>query len=158
MPLHAPTGADGRVRPGAAIPRGAARPRADLYLQLPCDEDAPAAIRDALRGLHAVGWAIGDAMLVASELVSNAVVHSGAGPDELLAIHVKLGGGRLLISVRDPGRSHLVVKPRPKDDQFGGLGLRLVEQLSARWGTERRRGQRVWAELALPDGEQETAL
>jgi anti-sigma regulatory factor (Ser/Thr protein kinase) len=140
------------------MPRGAAHPRADLYLQLPCDEEAPAAVRDALRGLHAVGWTIGDAMLVASELVSNAVVHSGAGPDELLAVHVKLGGGRLLISVRDPGRSGLDVKPRPKGDEFGGLGLRLVEQLSERWGTERRRGQRVWAELEVPDREREALL
>jgi anti-sigma regulatory factor (Ser/Thr protein kinase) len=138
----------GAARPSAA--RGAARPSADLHLKLPCNDEAPAAVRNALRGLHGVGWTVGDAMLVASELVSNAVVHSGACPEDLLTVHVKLGAGRLLISVRDPGISGLVAKPRPEDDQFGGLGLRLVEQLSERWGAERRRGQRVWAELALP--------
>jgi anti-sigma regulatory factor (Ser/Thr protein kinase) len=153
MPLHRPIAVGGHVCPGEAMPRDAARPTADLQLQLPCDDDAPGSVRDVLRGLHGVGWLIGDAMLVASELVTNAVIHSGAGPEDLLAVHVKLGDGRLLISVRDPGISGRIAKPRPNDDEYGGLGLRLVAQLSRRWGTERRRGQRVWAELAVPDQE-----
>lgn len=174
IPQHSPRAADGCVRPdgevsrgaarpGGAMPRsagrpsaarpGAARPIADLYLQLPCNDEAPATVRDALRGLHGIGWRLGDAMLVASELVTNAVVHSGAGPEDLLAVHVKFGAGRLLISVRDPGTSGLSAKPHPQGDPFGGLGLRLVEELSERWGAERRRGQRVWAELDLPDRE-----
>jgi anti-sigma regulatory factor (Ser/Thr protein kinase) len=92
---------------------------------------------------------IGDAMLVASELVSNAVVHSGGTEQDHLWVHVTLRDGRLCISVRDPGRSGQVAKPRRANDAFGGLGLRLVEQLSQRWGTERNGGQRVWAELAV---------
>ncbi|HEY2769101.1 MAG TPA: ATP-binding protein [Solirubrobacteraceae bacterium] len=136
----------GGLRPG----RGAAEPELDLNLELPCDCNAPAAVRDALREVNGLGWLVGDAMLVASELVSNAVVHSGGGSKELLDIQVKLGHDRLLISVRDPGHSGRVARPRPDDDVFGGLGLRLVQQLSDRWGAERNDGQRVWAELSVP--------
>lgn len=124
---------------------------ADLKLELPCDRAAPATVREALRDLGGTGWTVGDAMLVASELVSNAVVHSGADEQELLDVRVTLAADRLLISVRDPGRSGRIAEPRPAGDMFGGLGLRLVEQLSQRWGTERQDGQRVWAELRVAE-------
>jgi anti-sigma regulatory factor (Ser/Thr protein kinase) len=107
-------------------------------------------VRDAVREIAGIGWLVGDAMLVASELVSNAVIHSGAGSNELIEVHVVLGEDRLLISVRDPGRSGRIAKPRSDEDAFGGLGLRLVQQLSERWGAERNDGQRVWAELSVP--------
>jgi anti-sigma regulatory factor (Ser/Thr protein kinase) len=146
MQTPGPTSAGDGLRPG----RGATQPGIDLNLELPCDRHAPATVRDALREVDDLGWLVGDAMLVASELVSNAVVHSGARSNELLDVHVELGQDRLLISVRDPGRSGRIAKPRPADDVFGGLGLRLVQQLSKRWGSERSNGQRVWAELSVP--------
>jgi anti-sigma regulatory factor (Ser/Thr protein kinase) len=150
LPTHRTTSADTHAPTSGAIPRGAMEPTAELHLQLPCDRDAPAAVRDALRRLDGLRWVIADAMLVASELVSNAVVHSGAAEDDLLGVDVTLGEGRLLISVCDPGTSGRIATPRPGKDPFGGLGLRLVEQLSERWGSDRDDGQRVWAELAVP--------
>lgn len=149
MQTPSPTSGGG-LRRGRQTPRDAREPCLDLNLELPCDRDAPATVRDALRDVDSLGWLVGDAMLVASELVSNAVVHSGAGSHDLLDVHLKLGRGRLLISVHDPGRSGRVATPRPDDDAFGGLGLRLVQQLSDRWGAERTDGQRVWAELIVP--------
>lgn len=122
-------------------------PQSDLQIELPCNNEAPAAIRETIRALD-VGWLAGDAMLVASELVTNAVVHSGCTPDDLLHVSVALDQHRLLISVRDPGTSDVRVRLREGEDLFGGMGLRIVEELSRRWGSERSEGNLVWAEIA----------
>ena len=39
-----------------------------------CDERGPGVVRHGLAALPDLGWVLGDAMLVASELVSNAVL------------------------------------------------------------------------------------
>jgi anti-sigma regulatory factor (Ser/Thr protein kinase) len=118
----------------------------ELRLDLPCDRDAPAAARARLRGLDR---AAGDAILVASELVSNAVLHSGAVARDHLTLHVTVGRERVLISVVDPGRSNGAARPSGRADRSGGFGLHLVEQLCTRWGSDRRDGHRVWAELPV---------
>jgi serine/threonine-protein kinase RsbW len=123
------------------------RSSSDLRFELPCDSQAPAAVRDAIRALD-IGWLAGDAMLVASELVTNAVVHSGCTAEDLLDVRVQINRDRLLISVRDPGSSGGAARLREDDDAFGGMGLRVVEQLARRWSSERTDGHRVWAELA----------
>lgn len=89
-------------------------------------------------------------MLVATELVTNALRHSACDEDELIHVQVRQTAGRLLISVHDPGASGKAAEVRsPADLGEGGVGLWLVEQLSRRWGTERLDGYRVWAEVAL---------
>jgi anti-sigma regulatory factor (Ser/Thr protein kinase) len=118
-----------------------------LRLCVRCDEAAPGVVRDAMSQLPELGGVRDDAILVASELVTNAVRHSLCGPDDLLEIRVA-GDGRLRISVLDPGvsggRAQIVDRPT----SFGGLGLKVVEQLADRWGSERgSSGYRVWAEL-----------
>jgi anti-sigma regulatory factor (Ser/Thr protein kinase) len=122
----------------------------DLRLELPCDDMAPAAVRHALAERVESRWIIGDVMLVASELVSNAVVHSGCHDDDVVAVELRLGQDAVLCSVSDPHRTATVAEPAPEDRLVGGFGLRVVEQLAARWGTERERDgrYRVWAEVA----------
>jgi anti-sigma regulatory factor (Ser/Thr protein kinase) len=117
-----------------------------LELELPCDEHAPVTVRDALAEVHDGGWSLDDGRLVASELVGNAVRHSGCAEDHRLRITVRRRDGRLLISVHDPGLSARAVRLTGKD-QPGGWGLRIIGQLSAAWGAERPDGYRVWAEL-----------
>ena len=121
----------------------------ELTLDMPCDEGAPAAARDLLRALDGEGWAVSDAMLVASELATNAVRHSGGGKDDVLTVDVRIGHGRVWIAVVDPGLSGTNARPRPGGEDLGGFGLRLVDQLACRWGSERTDRYRVWAELAL---------
>jgi hypothetical protein len=48
-----------------------------LSLDVACDARAPAIVRTALSGTHDAGWPLDDALLVSSELVTNAVRHSG---------------------------------------------------------------------------------
>lgn len=122
-----------------------------LSLDLPCDVNAPADVREALARLEPLGWVLGDVIQVASELVGNAVRHSGRRSGDRVAVSATLGAGVLRLAVRDPGRSGGTARLRDPDDwEDGGLGLLIVEQLSARWGTDRGGpGYLVWAEVAL---------
>jgi anti-sigma regulatory factor (Ser/Thr protein kinase) len=121
-----------------------------LALDLPCDPGAPAAVRQALADVDEAGWPVGDAMLIASELVTNAVLHSGCSADHTVSVRASQRGNRILIAVHDPGLSRRPAEPRRHEGSaFGGWGLRIVEQLADRWGAERPDGYRVWAELAM---------
>lgn len=86
----------------------------------------------------------GDAELVVTELVENAIRHARTSCD----VDVELSGGDLRITVRDGS----AVAPRrrcPGPDRAGGRGLLLVERLSRDWGfDELDDGKRVWAVLS----------
>ncbi|HEX3802585.1 MAG TPA: ATP-binding protein [Solirubrobacteraceae bacterium] len=120
-----------------------------LRLEVPCDVDAPGTVRKTLAAAHDGGWALEDGLLVASELVTNAVRHSGCMGEHILKVEVLRRHGHLMISVHDPGLSGDTVKPaEPEPADPGGRGLKIIELLSLRWGSERPDGYRVWAELA----------
>jgi anti-sigma regulatory factor (Ser/Thr protein kinase) len=91
----------------------------------------------------------GAALLVLSELVSNAVLH-GAEPIE---VRVSSVGDVLRIEVSDGGRRADGVAPRPRDDpRPGGRGLHIVNSLARRWGTtDTDSGKTVWAEIGPSD-------
>jgi anti-sigma regulatory factor (Ser/Thr protein kinase) len=95
-------------------------------------------------------WVIGDAMLVASELVTNAVLHSGCREGDVVSVELRLTPDGVRCSVSDPHRTAKIAELATEDRLRGGFGLRVVEQLAARWGTERERDgrYRVWAEVA----------
>lgn len=115
-----------------------------------CDELAPVRARRRLAELPDLGWALGDAMLVVSELVTNAVRHSLCSEADELAISVERLDDSLRVSVRDPGVSGRMARIAEEPRWFGGVGLRIVQQLTARWGSRRHAdGYEVWAELPL---------
>lgn len=120
-----------------------------LRLRLSCDPSAPAHAREALARLPVIEPVRDDALLVASELVTNAVLHSGCNSREDLEVVADASPDSLIIAVTDVGRSETVPRPRPSAERPGGLGLRVVAALARSWGTDRRSGRRVWAELAL---------
>jgi anti-sigma regulatory factor (Ser/Thr protein kinase) len=91
-------------------------------------------------------------MLVATELVTNAVRHSLATADDCLDVRIIQEGERLRISVRDPGTSGRTARMPDQPDAWGGLGLMVVDQLAASWGSQRHSdGYEVWAELRLAE-------
>src|SRR3979409_1843031 len=105
-----------------------------LALDLRCDLAAPARVRGALSRLEGRGWRLGDAMLVATELVTNALRHSNCHEDESIQGQLEQAPECLLISVQDPGTSGKVARARhPHDIGEGGVGLWVVEQLARRW-------------------------
>lgn len=112
------------------------------------DSFAPVRVRRELAQLPELGWLLGDAMLVATELVTNAVRHSGCNEQDLLSVSVSPEEDHVRISVRDPGRSGGTARIAATDNWNGGLGLRIVDELATHWGSNRDRdGYEVWAEL-----------
>jgi anti-sigma regulatory factor (Ser/Thr protein kinase) len=119
-----------------------------MALTLPCAPSASAAVREELSQLDGFGWVLGDVMLVASELVNNAVLHSGGMPHHDLEVRASRRAGRLTLSVRDPGLSGSRAGTVPRAErEVGGWGLQIIEALCERWGEERDHGYRVWAEI-----------
>jgi serine/threonine-protein kinase RsbW len=82
---------------------------------------------------HLVGQEPAEAaVLVISELVTNAVVHSASS---VISCTLRLGGGLLYIEVTDQGASErqIAVREAAADD-VSGRGLLLVSALSKAWG------------------------
>lgn len=122
-----------------------------LTLEVGCETRAPAIVRAALSDLGELGPARDDVILIASELVTNAVVHSGGSPEDSIYVRAAICRDRLSLSVQDPGLSGDTPQAgRSHGWQSGGQGLRIVTKLAHGWGFERTCGCRVWAELRLP--------
>lgn len=121
-----------------------------LRLRLPCEPTAPRRAREALAGLDAIQSVRDDALLVVSELATNAVMHSGCAEGEEFELSAEQRDGCVRIIVRDP--SHRGGEPRrraPDPSRPGGMGLAVVEQVARDWGAERGDWLRVWADLAV---------
>ncbi|MGW4412043.1 ATP-binding protein [Nonomuraea sp. NPDC004702] len=90
--------------------------------------------------------ALGDLRTIATELVTNALVHASA---EWVRVHLVPESGFWRLTVVDPGRNGLVPHPRiSSETEEAGRGLRVVHGLtSGAWGTHRTVvGERVvWA-------------
>lgn len=123
----------------------------EVRLSLPSDVTAPAdARRFVARTLtEQLGREdVETAVLVTSELVTNAVVHAQAGCELLL----RGTPTSLTISVSDPVPSPSARGRFPAELPVG-RGLRLLEVLSRRWGVDSRDdGKTVWCELAVRAG------
>ncbi|WP_455356958.1 SpoIIE family protein phosphatase [Streptomyces sp. SYSU K217416] len=113
---------------------------------------ARAFVRDTLQG-----WGftdiIDDAVVLTSELVTNAVVHAGTHAD-VLCLRTE-DGVRVEVADRYPEREiplHNPAHPFGSPDQEGGRGLLLCAAMATRWGVEYAPTQKqVWFQLDLPD-------
>ncbi|MEN8654540.1 ATP-binding protein [Streptomyces sp. 21So2-11] len=87
------------------------------------------------------------AALIVSELVTNAVLHTGS---EHFACELRDSDGRLRVAVQDQGQRPTGPRLRQGAEDEHGRGLQLVDTLSSFWGTrdvEDGPGRVVWAEL-----------
>lgn len=96
---------------------------------------------------------IDDAVLVASELVSNAVVHTPPDVSEMaLDVRWQIDHDCVLISVVDPSPD-LPRRRSTTADDARGRGLSIVAALALDWGVRRTaNGKQVWARVPLVDG------
>ncbi|WP_019546939.1 ATP-binding protein [Streptomyces sulphureus] len=172
-------GGGGTVRnaaEGAAAACGAAQPAGDAggtstattpalrqvrRLRLAGAGGAVARARDFTRqALHDWSWlpaatadqraAAEDALLVVSELVTNACLHA-EGPEEL-----RLGNGAkvLRVEVVDAGSGSPSPRTPHRVGRPGGHGMFIVQRLCLDWGVVRSpqgTGKTVWAELPAPN-------
>jgi anti-sigma regulatory factor (Ser/Thr protein kinase) len=116
-------------------------------LRLPATAPSVKVARDEVAAaLRADGWpapAVDRARVVASELATNAVLHTGSGFE--VALHLN-GVARIEVTDSEPDR--LPRQADPADQRPGGMGLYLVEALATAWGVERTEaGKVVWAVL-----------
>jgi anti-sigma regulatory factor (Ser/Thr protein kinase) len=153
--------ANGRMR--EVVGRAQAPTRADTLetteLRLAFDAHAPATSRTLIaRWLtdRVSQSVLEHAQLVASELTTNSVRHSGAKAGDNLKFRLELSATEIRIEVSDPGLGGLVERRAPDLADGGGLGLDLVGTLSQDWGSESLRtgGTRVWARLSRTPVEQ----
>ncbi|MFI9309402.1 SpoIIE family protein phosphatase [Streptomyces triculaminicus] len=113
---------------------------------------ARAFVRDTLQG-----WGfpdiIDDAVVLTSELVTNAVVHAGTHAD-VLCVRMNTGV-RVEVADRYPEREVPLQEPGRQFgslDREGGRGLLLCAAIASRWGVEyTATAKTVWFRLDLPD-------
>jgi anti-sigma regulatory factor (Ser/Thr protein kinase) len=114
----------------------------------------PAAFAEARRFVRetaatAPRQVLDDAMLLTSELVTNAVRHGGPSSEDTVELTVSIDARELRVSVRDRGPGFDPDRlPEPTDN--GGWGLDLVRSLSSRWGVDPSDdGTDVWFAIDL---------
>ncbi|MEU3349705.1 ATP-binding protein [Streptomyces sp. NPDC006700] len=89
-----------------------------------------------------------DTVLLVSELVGNAVRHTGA---RVFGLRMRRRRGWLRVEVRDPSRGLPCLMPVQELD-VSGRGLFLVDKLSDRWGVDLLpRGKTTWFEMRVAD-------
>ena len=120
-----------------------------VTLTLPAAGRAPWVARQVTRETLAA-WRVGHleetAVLLISELVTNAVRH--ARPGRLaMALYMEADGERLRIEVHDAD-PHEPRQRAPGALDESGFGLLLVEALAGKWGVRQTvTGKAVWAEV-----------
>jgi anti-anti-sigma factor len=140
------TGIAGRVglkpRADEPSPGGPFLERIDI--ELARAPDAPARARAELR--QAIAGRISEqdgatAVLLTSELVTNAVIHPGLAASGSVGLRITLFGDRIRVEVTDAGAGFDAASlPPARPGEAGGHGLFVVDGLSSRWGTALRAG------------------
>ncbi len=132
---------------------GSTRPEVtpSLCLSLERDPEAPSRARAAVTGFsensEMAETSLATLTLLVSELVSNAVLHSGAPPASGILVHARmLHEGAVRVEVTDQGTGFTAI-PRDPTRPVGGYGLFLVEKQATRWGVDQEGGTRVWFEI-----------
>ncbi|MFD8077333.1 ATP-binding protein [Streptomyces sp. NPDC059718] len=132
---------------------GTSPPHRDHWLELPAERTSVKAARHAmterLTRWGVPGEACADAVLILSELATNAVVHA-LGTRILCGVVLDVDQ-LLRIEVHDHDRRQINLPPRPPGpEDENGRGLLLVRQLADKWGVARSTrtgGNTVWATL-----------
>jgi serine phosphatase RsbU (regulator of sigma subunit)/anti-sigma regulatory factor (Ser/Thr protein kinase) len=134
--------------------------RVDAAVTLAAEPTSGAAarrfVKRSLTGVPAEPERLDVVVLLATELVTNAVFHAAA-PSE---VRLRVRQGRVRLEVRDPS-PHLPVSRLQDPDGTSGRGMLLVAALTDEWGVERGDGltdlgKTVWVELDLVDDAADT--
>lgn len=107
------------------------------------------ALADDLAARGVAAERIDDVLLVASELIGNAVQHAGADADGALAVDWQLHGCSIMLNVHDASLE-LPIRRNAGITAPSGRGLMIVTALSEDWGVQHTlTGKRVWARIRI---------
>ncbi|MFC3351761.1 ATP-binding protein [Streptomyces echinoruber] len=125
----------------------------EAEVPLPSRPESAATARRIAQVVVLRQWGLGpqlteDAVLLVSELVGNAVRHTGA---RVFGLRMRRRRGWIRVEVRDPSRGLPCLLPVQEMDA-GGRGLFLVDKLADRWGVDLLpRGKTTWFEMRIAD-------
>ena len=89
-----------------------------------------------------------DAVLLTSELVTNAITHTASGKGGKVIVTVYRADTRVRVEVQDDGSEQAPVAHLVGEARESGFGLELVELIADRWGhCGGRRSRVVWFTL-----------
>lgn len=92
---------------------------------------------------------VDDVVLVASELVGNAVVHGDAVVDGALDVGWDVEDEQVIVRVNDGSDARPELK-QPDGTATGGRGLAIVDAIAADWGVRSAgSGKQVWARVPV---------
>ena len=133
-----------------------------LNLELPGRAEAASAARRALAALngdlHLISETrLRDAQLLLTELVSNAVRHTGT---DSVTFRVRATPRRLRVDVAHAGpRAELEPRRDQPLDEGGGWGLRIVDVVADAWGVDGDdEHMSVWFEIDRPQSDEPLSL
>ncbi len=129
--------------------------RTSSVVHLPCAPASVAlarrALSDELKAAGIYDHAVRDAVLVISELLSNAILHAYPLPGERLQVAWAVDGVSVEVAVSDGGSATVPHAGHPSPSSISGRGLSIVEHLCQTWGVRTDEvGLTVWAVLAAP--------
>ncbi|MEU0690965.1 ATP-binding protein [Streptomyces uncialis] len=125
----------------------------EAEVRLPSRPESAASARRLAQVVVLRQWALSpklteDTVLLVSELVGNAVRHTGA---RVFGLRMLRRRGWIRVEVRDPSRGLPCLMPVHELD-VSGRGLFLVDKLSDRWGVDLLpRGKTTWFEMRVSD-------
>jgi len=126
---------------------------AEAEVSLPSRPESAATARRLVQIVILRHWGLSpkmaeDAILLTSELVGNAVRHTGA---RAFGLRMRRRRGWIRVEVRDPSRGLPCLMPVQETD-VSGRGLFLVDMLADRWGVDLLpRGKTTWFEMRNAD-------
>jgi anti-sigma regulatory factor (Ser/Thr protein kinase) len=96
--------------------------------------------------------AVGDASLVLTELLSNAILHASPLVGTTVRVTWALAAGWVEVAVSDGGGETEPQTQHPPPSATGGRGLAIVEHLCHSWGVHTGdHGTTVWAVMPAPE-------
>jgi len=126
------------------------REKAALQLSLQRNVNAPGIARAAVAELcdeHGFEQPLRQTVvLLVSEVVSNAVLHSSGPEDAPIGLSAAVADEAVRIAVTDAGAGFTPTARDPERVE-GGYGLYLVEKAASRWGVDPTPPTSVWFEL-----------
>ncbi|TDC74533.1 ATP-binding protein [Streptomyces hainanensis] len=121
-------------------------------MQIPSRPDSLRLARELTRECLDVHWLLPvelteNAVLLVSELVGNAIQHTGA---PVFGLRIRGRRGWIRIEVMDPSRALPCMLPVRRADAVNGWGVFLIGALADRWGADILPwGKSVWFEMRI---------